>query len=303
MPPKKNDSDVNELQGSIDELKGAFAKIQSMLCGKIEALETTFRTDISDRMDSLEKTIRDDVSSIRDTVADRMEKLEERLTRDYTTLETKIRMDVGKVEKDITTLNTTVNESVGDLQEKIKTLEMKNIKLERSLYGGPQHDRKMNVEIDGIPVNIGDDPKQLKEAALKIFTAMNVKCGSEDIQAIHRLPSRAANKPTIIRFMSRSTVGEVFDNKGKLRNLKALNIDLNGLTDESSLFIRPSLCPYFRTLAYNCRLLKRNGLIASTTTSDDGTIKIKTLDNEFVKINHESDLTSRFTNFEHFSFN
>ena len=36
------------------------------------------------------------------------------------TLETKIRMDVGKVEKDITTLNTTVNDSVGDLQEKNK---------------------------------------------------------------------------------------------------------------------------------------------------------------------------------------
>ena len=192
--------------------------------------------------------------------------------------------------------------TIGELEHKLKKMETKNIDLERSLHGGLQHDRKLNVEIDGIPANIGDDPGQLKAAALTIFKAMNVKCDASDIQAIHRLPSRNPIKPTIIRFTSRTTVGEIFENKVKLKNLQALNIDVEGLSDESKLFIRPSLCPYNKTLAYNCRLLKRSNLIASALTSDDGSIKIKTLENAFVKITHETDLTSRYKEFRHFSF-
>ena len=184
----------------------------------------------------------------------------------------------------------------------IEKLQLKIVGLEKSLHGGLQHSRKSNIEIDGIPTNIGDERKQLEEAAIKILNAINVPCLPEDIEAIHRLPAKSGIKPTIIRFGSRRIAEDAFANKNKLKSLKELHIPIIGLNDDSKIFIRPSLCPYFRTLAYNCRLLRNSKLIQSVFTSDDGSIKIKTLDNSFNKISHETDLTSRFKDFQNFSF-
>ena len=60
--------------------------------------------------------------------------------------------------------------------------------LDKSVHKGLQHGRKSNIEIDGIPTNVSDDPKQLEIATLKILQAINVVCEPKDIEAIHRLP-------------------------------------------------------------------------------------------------------------------
>ena len=123
-----------------------------------------------------------------------------------------------------------------------------------------QHGRLSNIEIDGIPANIGDDRKQLEVAAIKILNAINVRCSPEDIESIHRLPAKTGIKPTIIKFLSRKTAENSLENKGKLKHLKDLNIDINGLNDDSHIYLRPSLSPYYRKIAYNCRILKRHQL-------------------------------------------
>ena len=174
--------------------------------------------------------------------------------------------------------------------------------LEKAVHSGLQHGRKWNIEVDGIPNNIGEDPKQLELAALEILNAINVECESEDIEAIHRLPSRAPVKPVIIRLRSRKTVEAAFENKGKLKNLSTLNLDLAGINNESAIYIRPSLCPYYKNLAYNCRQLRKFKQVQNTIVSDDGSVKIKTFDNMYIKITHEKDLTSRFPDFENFNF-
>ena len=96
---------------------------------------------------------------------------------------------------------------------------------------------------------------------------------------------------------NRKLVEEINYNKAKLKNLNTLEIDIIGLTPTSHIYIKPSLSPYNGKLAYNCRLLKRDGKIAKVITEDDGTIKIVTLNNDFIKIKHESDLVKRFKNF------
>ena len=76
------------------------------------------------------------------------------------------------------------------------------------------------VEIDGIPTEVGDDPKQLEIAALKILKAIGVDCEPVDIEAIHRLPARLGIKPTIVRFNNRKTAVAARSNKSKLKDLK-----------------------------------------------------------------------------------
>ena len=153
-------------------------------------------------------------------------------------------------------------------------------------------------------MNIGEEKEQLEEAVLIIFEALNVECNSQDIQAIHRLPAKEGSiKPTIIQFVSRKTVTDILENRKKLKNLSQLNIEMAGLTNQSKIFIRPSLCPYYRKLAYNCRQLKRQNLITDIYTTDEGSIKIKiNSEGESIKILHEQTLLKYFPNFVGFSF-
>ncbi len=176
--------------------------------------------------------------------------------------------------------------------------------LEKACYGGLQHGRGWNLEIVGIPANVGDEPGQLQSATLKILHAINVQCQEGDIDSIHRLPSsrEGVNKSTIVRFHSRKLVRRIHENKHILRDIGELNIDIPGINAESKIYLQASQCPYVKTLAYNCRVLKRNRLISNIITGKDGRITIKTLGDEFVKITHASDLVDMFPLFREFNF-
>ena len=78
---------------------------------------------------------------------------------------------------------------------------------------------------------------------------------------------------------------------------------MEGLKNDSRIFIRANQSPYHKTLSYNCRVLKRAKKIADVVVGKDGKTSIKTLEGRFVKILHESDLTSIFPEFQDFSFN
>ena len=135
----------------------------------------------------------------------------------------------------------------------------------------------------------------LEQAVLHIFDKIDTPLENEDIEVVHRLPAWPGSiKPTIVRFRSQKTVERIHPCKGILRNLSSLNLQLNGLQSNSSIFIRPSLCPDYKQLAYNGRMSKRNDLISQVYTNDDGSIKIKGLNNSGVKLNHENDLRNNF---------
>ena len=114
-----------------------------------------------------------------------------------------------------------LSESYKSHNETVANLKGKIVSLEQTVHINLQHERLNNVEIDGIPMNVGEKSDQLEEAALKIFKAINVNVSSGDIQAIHRLPAKEGSiKPTIIQFVSRKTVSDIFENRKKLKNFK-----------------------------------------------------------------------------------
>ena len=190
-----------------------------------------------------------------------------------------------------------------DARKTIHSQSVRMTELEKSLHHGLQHGRSWNVEIEGIPVNVGDEPGQLQDAVIRILEGINVHVEPCDIDTVHRLPSkRDGPKPTIVRLVSRKAVRLIHQNKYKLKDLKELDIDIPGIKDDSRIFINASQCPYYKTLAFNCRLLKRKGLIASHFTGKDGRIAIKTLAGDNIKVIHESDLTDTFPLFKDFNF-
>ena len=72
-------------------------------------------------------------------------------------------------------------------------------------HSNKQHSREWNVEIDGIPSNVGDDPDQLKEAVYELCHSLNVDIEEYEIETAHRLQSKVSPKPVIVRFFTRDT--------------------------------------------------------------------------------------------------
>ena len=254
---------------------------------------------INERIDSLEAKISSDVNELRGE--------DRRLAGLIRTNKENVETDIEEFKS---RLNVRDEEFVAqanaqrESDEYVKFLSDKVIRLEKDSYSSQQHQRGWNVEIDGVPVNIGDEPAQLEIAAIEIFRGINVEITPDDIDTIHRLPSSRNEepKPVIIRFRSRKHVRELHDNKSKLKNMSNLNINVAGITEQSRVYIRPSLCRYYRNLSYNCRVLKRNGMIDRVSVANDGKISIKTPDGSYLKVAHQTDLMEKFPRFQRFNF-
>ena len=128
--------------------------------------------------------------------------------------------------------NNASSERIVNLSSQVETLE-------RATYNGLQHGRGWNVEVDGIPAEVGDDRRVLKKAVFDIVKGIGVEVQESDIEMVHRLPTRKDNvKPTIVRFHGREVVHDIHDNKKKLKNLRDCGIVLEGLNNDSRIFIR-----------------------------------------------------------------
>ena len=186
----------------------------------------------------------------------------------------------------------------------ISTLSTKVVRLEKQCHRGLQHGRGWNIEVDGIPKEFGDEPTNLKKAMSELFDVFNINVENDEIEAIHRLPSRHDPKPVIIRFFSRESVKEIHQKKSRLRNIaeRVDEFEMQGLDANSKIFFRPSQCSYYSMLSYNCRVLKRKKLISDVSVSNDGRVSMKLDDGTFVKVDHESTLVQHFPNFTEFSF-
>ena len=242
-------------------------------------------------------------------VTERFDALEKSLAADYTKLNSKfLKLESSHAElKDMVLSNLhdhsdLTSSKFANNTDDIENLKEKIVDLEKSLHKSLQYGRKTNIVIDGFPIEVGEEPSVLERATINLLHSIGVKCESSDIEVIHQLAGKNEAKPTIVKFASHKTVDEVFKNKSKLKNFESLNVAIDGLNSESKIYIRPNLSPYFKTLTYNCRILKRNNLIERVITEDDGTLKIKTLHDGYCKITHESELMKRFLMFRNFKF-
>ena len=218
--------------------------------------------------------------------------------------EEQIRNMNDKIEK----VNETLEGAVEAESKNVNLLESQAIRiteLEKSLHRNLQHGRKCNVEINGIPSEVGDSPNALIDAVCKILRGIDILCSEADIEACHRLSSRNLQQPkaTIVLFKSRKITEEIWEKRKKLKDVDRQRLEIAGLNIDSAIYINPSLTPYFKTLAFNARLLRKNKLIDNVMIGDDGIVKLKLLNGDIQKVLHKNDLTSRFKDFPHFKFN
>ena len=283
---------IDGVQKTTENLSRRIEEVNTNISADVKKLETKHVNDHQDIKVLIEK-ISNDVTTVTESTAEEVAALKQKLRENDNRMDEQDRMIRA------------ANDQLAAANKRNNYQAMRLKELEKATYRGLQHGRGWNVEIDGVPRNVGDEPAQLQVAALKIFNAINVRCSEHDIDTIHRLPARNEDheKTTIVRFKSRKMVRLIHENKKILKDIERLNIDIPGLTRESKIYIRASQCSYYKSLGYNCRQLKRSGLIADAITGKDGRVTVKTLGDDYVKISHESELMDMFPAFRDFNFN
>lgn len=180
-------------------------------------------------------------------------------------------------------------ESNTKLTERVNNMEKKVTSMEKMVILTNQRSRENNIELSGIDDAVSD--QKLQGVVKGILQKMDVECFDWDIQGCHRLPPRKGNsaKPTIVKFVNRKKPEEIMSRSKNLKNLDFRDL---GLTSGNSIYVNINLSPAFKELNYFCRMLKKDGLVASVGSSHLH-IKIKVSD-QYFKINHVDDLKKLF---------
>ena len=157
--------------------------------------------------------------------------------------------------------------------------------LERLVHANAQYSRRECLEVAGIPPQIGNE--QLEDKVCDIFSSIDVKLNSRDIEACHRIK----NDRTIVKFANRKDCVKVLQNRKKLKDC---DMTLLGFDEDHKIYVNESLCPYYRTLFWKCRKFHELKKIYSYW-SFNGTIKVKLSENGRIHaITHIKDLEELF---------
>ena len=131
---------------------------------------------------------------------------------------------------------------------------------------------------------------------MEILDKIGVNVTEHDIEGCHRLPVRKGSrgKPVILKFVNRKVTEKAMANA---QNLKDTDLsDINGFNRNTKIFLGLNLSPYFKSLDYHCRQLKKAGTISKCFPSSKGFIKIK-IGDRISKVTHFNDLVNKFPNF------
>ena len=176
---------------------------------------------------------------------------------------------------------------------------------QRLAYSTDQYQRRMNVEISGIPHECDDT---LEEVVIDLINEMRKGPGepfedvadnidSYDIQGCHRLQSKNKDgvKNTIVRFTNRKICDDIHEYKKNVKDIKIVELGER----VKHIYFNENLSKYNKDFAAKCRRLKRKKLIIDTWTSN-GIVRIKLNDNTIKVISHQNDLDILFPDFVYY---
>ena len=148
---------------------------------------------------------------------------------------------------------------------------------------------KLEVEWNGswfIPCDVLNE--NLESKVLEVFSKASCEILSRDVEGCHRLTN---NDRDIVIFLRRKDCDQVLPVKWDLREVKLEDIGSRG---SNSIFINPSLCPYYRMLWSKSKRLLDLGKINNFYVSS-GKIKIRIQENSKpMSINHFEDFKKYF---------
>ena len=165
---------------NVDKKLDAIEKLDesiNKLGEKVVGMEASIKS-----LEQLEESNRSEIVEIKKLQGALTNKLQDNVVRIDNNVKVLEQQDITLTQK-----NLDLSESVNNINTSIvPELRGKIISLEKTLHGNLQHERLAQIEIDGVPNNIGDKKEDLEVAILSILGGINVACTSKDIEAVHR---------------------------------------------------------------------------------------------------------------------
>ena len=185
------------------------------------------------------------------------------------------------------------NENFAKLESEINIVKQVNtllnkrvIDMARQCWANAQYSRRECLEVSGIPRDVSNE--NLESKVLEVFSKVGCEISSRDIEACHRLTN---NDRVIVKFLRRKDCNQVMSVKRDLRKVKLEDIGSRG---SNSIFVNPSLCPYYRMLWSKSKRLLDLGKINNFFVSS-GKIKIRLQENSKpLAITHVEDFKKYF---------
>ena len=146
------------------------------------------------------------------------------------------------------------------------SLNERLIALERQCWANAQYSRREYLEIIDIPSSVSN--KDLEELLCKAITKAGVNINAEDIEDFHRVGNKGQ---TIIKLDTRKVSRQLLYVRKDLNKVKMNN---TGLTEQSTLYINQSFCPYYRMLWSKTKTYQKEKIDNFYMSS--GNIKIRT---------------------------
>ena len=132
---------------------------------------------------------------------------------------------------------------------------------------------------------------------ISVLADIDISVESQDIEACHRFgePDRDKSQKTIVQFVNRKNCKKVLFNKNKL---SSIDCSKHNFTQNTKIFANENLRSMNESIGYNCRKLKRSGLIQGCFLRD-GIVRIKRREKDRpVKIFHMDKLHGLFPDFD-----
>ena len=222
--------------------------------------------------------------------------IQEFMNEAFTSLKASVITRFDNIDENLTSVNNDLlaikDHLIQKLLDENAFLRERVSKLESDVQTNFQKQRENNLEITGIPAEVTDD--NLEETTINILNSIDCQISGDDIQACHRLPSKSPVKKTIIKFVNRKKAEIAISNRKKLSEVdfKQFGNNFNG---EENIYINENLTPYFASLAWKCRMLKRKGFITGLKVFG-GSIKIASNNTfNFTSIRSDDDLKKYFS--------
>ncbi|KAH7954727.1 hypothetical protein HPB49_021319 [Dermacentor silvarum] len=234
--------------------------------------------ELAKKIEQLESLLNNKLDNLIDSLASKIAKqLDDQGLGNLTSLADSVRYMSDQYDK--------VRTTVAELVDSNKDLRAQNEALARRIADMEQYSRLNNIEIKGIPCTQGEDCAVILKTIAEV-----VECpiSSSDIDAVHRVPSKTAEKSIIARFCSRDKKNE-FIRKARKARLRTSQIGLTGSKD-NAVYVNEHLTIDNKRLFSKALALKKAMKWRYLWTENCHIRARKTEDSKVFRISAESDL-------------
>lgn len=198
----------------------------------------------------------------------------------------KMQGDQASILKNLSQENSALKVENNVLHEEIKALRVRVEKTEEIQDDLNQYQRKHNLEVHGIPEKDGEDLETIIEALARELEIEDIEYN--DIDIVHRLPSKRSPKPIIVKFKSYDDKKRLYESRFKLR--KWSNTEEEKLNGANKVYINENLTPTRRQLFNTVRQRARQNGWYNVFTIDGKIFLKKVKGQRSARITSEADL-------------